>query len=344
MLKLAILGFWSFSGMVVLGLDEPPLPIWGEEERARMQAEGWVAGSSLLTYDPLPEVRDANDTPLAVEKPTDEEIRELVDNENVVDEKYLVDYFADSSSDFLIDPQNFLTEEKRGALESFLVNHAGDSPIDMRLYIFGADQVIPGDVREEEVVERLYSTGKPALVIYYYLGAPQRSDIYLSPVLTDTVSAGEQRRALQSGVVQALKGALVTDQLKAFLVQMSIRVYWMERMVKLAAEEGTTVLPAEDLVDRSAKEKVVEEGGTEISHWGKAAVGLVIVAFGSVMIALSLRFFLRRRARYLFPEFDIEPRMGGDHAAGVGAVISFSSSAVSPTNQRDQVPDYLRRA
>jgi hypothetical protein len=58
----------------------------------------------------------------------------------------------------------------------------------------------------------------------------------------------------------------------------------------------------------------------------------------------ALGWWLRRRARYRFPELDVEPRLGGAHAAGVGAVISFASAALPPASQRDQVPDYLRRA
>ena len=53
---------------------------------------------------------------------------------------------------------------------------------------------------------------------------------------------------------------------------------------------------------------------------------------------------LRRRARYRFPEFEVEPRLGGPHAAGVGAVISFGRAAPSPAFQREQMPEYLRRA
>jgi hypothetical protein len=56
-----------------------------------------------------------------------------------------------------------------------------------------------------------------------------------------------------------------------------------------------------------------------------------------------MNFWLRKRAIYRFPELTVEPRLGGVHGAGVGAVISFAGAAVSPASQRDQRPDYLRR-
>ena len=66
--------------------------------------------------------------------------------------------------------------------------------------------------------------------------------------------------------------------------------------------------------------------------------------FGVLIAGCAMSSFMGSRARYRFPEFDVEPRLGGNHAAGVGAVISFASAALPPASQRDQVPDYLRRA
>jgi hypothetical protein len=64
----------------------------------------------------------------------------------------------------------------------------------------------------------------------------------------------------------------------------------------------------------------------------------------ALLVAMVMSFWLKKRACYRFPEFDVEARLGGAHAAGVGAVISFASAEVPPASQRDQVPDYLRRA
>ena len=68
------------------------------------------------------------------------------------------------------------------------------------------------------------------------------------------------------------------------------------------------------------------------------------LAAGGLLATLVVMASLKRRTRYQFPDFEVEPRLGGAHAAGVGAVISFASASVPPASQRDQVPDYLRRA
>jgi beta-galactosidase GanA len=64
---------------------------------------------------------------------------------------------------------------------------------------------------------------------------------------------------------------------------------------------------------------------------------------GTLFAGVLLLSWIRRRARYHFPDFEVEPRLEGAHAAGIGAVISFASAAIPPASQKDQVPDYLRK-
>ncbi len=329
---------------ILLGNVEPPLPEWNTEERAKMVEEGWLAGGTLLSYGPLPEEVEEKETPLAVDEPTADELAVGDEEGNVVSENYLVEYFDKKPGKHLVDPQGLLASGEFNDIESFLKYHSGDSSIDMYIYVFGADQQIPGDVREEEVVERLYSVGKPAVVAYYYLGAPQRSEIYLSPVITDAVSAAEQRRALKSSVVQAFSSVDRAEQLQAFLVQMSIRIYWMERMAEGTAAETMEVIPGSSETRPVRKNKGEPSGDEPLPGWAGMAAAIFAAACGGLLVLFSFLMWWKSRARYRFPDFEVEPRLGGSHAAGIGAVISFSSTAVPPASQRNQVPDYMRRA
>lgn len=341
-MKRGIALLWICGGIVIASA-EPPLPEWDAEARARMLDKNWMPGGSLLTFEELPGEELAEVIPLILEEPSPEDLGEPEADEDNVAEEFLSAYFGDKPEHQLVDPQSLLKTEEVRDLKEVLDYHAGDSSIDMYVYVFGADQHIPGDVREEEVVERLYSEGKPALVVYYYLGDPQRAEIYLSPMITDAVSAAEQRRALKSSVVQALADVNSSDQLRAFLLQMSIRIYWMERMA-----EGTAAVTKEAIPDESFQDKIPDKVGVKVSpalpSWLRFAGAVAASVFGGLMLVWTLAMWLRSRARFHFPEYEIEPRLGGSHAAGIGAVISFSSSAVPPARQRDQVPDYLRRA
>ena len=70
---------------------------------------------------------------------------------------------------------------------------------------------------------------------------------------------------------------------------------------------------------------------------------IAAAAVGALMVLWLLALWLRSRARYRFPEIEVEARLGASHAAGIGAVVNFASPAISPANQREQLPEYLRR-
>lgn len=77
-----------------------------------------------------------------------------------------------------------------------------------------------------------------------------------------------------------------------------------------------------------------------IKQWGVVAAAV----FGGLLALWGAVAWWRSRVRFRFPESEVEPRLGGSHAAGIGAVISFGSPAIPPAMQRKQVPDYMHRA
>ncbi len=64
---------------------------------------------------------------------------------------------------------------------------------------------------------------------------------------------------------------------------------------------------------------------------------------GGVLLLWVGWLMVSRRLRYRFPEIEVAPRLGGEHGAGIGAVVTFGNPGLPPSYQRDQVPDYLRR-
>ena len=145
-------------------------------------------------------------------------------------------------------------------------------------------------------------------------------------------------------MMQAFSKLDPASQIESFLVQMSIRLYWMERMIGGGPElEGATTASTPLRPRKSAKKSHLAE---IVQPWIEGAKPLAVraaVLAGCLLAGIIATWVFRRRARYRFPEFDVEPRLGGAHAAGVGAVISFASANVPPASQKDQVPDYLRR-
>ena len=125
---------------------------------------------------------------------------------------------------------------------------------------------------------------------------------------------------------------------------MSIRIYWMERMADGTAGEAMEGLPDGGRTRAFPKKEAPAETPMKIPAWARLAGWVFAAALGGILSVWSLVMWWRGRARYRFPEFEVEPRLGGSHAAGIGAVISFASPAIPPAMQRNQVPDYMRRA
>jgi hypothetical protein len=281
--------------------------------------------------------------PLDVPPPSAEEIAAMETATEEIPGRYWPAYFDERPREFLLDPQGLLSPINHRERLAFLKDHSGDSAIDLFVYVFKGSQGIPGAVRDEELVERFFSTGRPAAIVYYFMGEAQRSMLRLSPTLAGSVPLAEQRRALESSVMQAVRKGDPSGQIEAFLVQMSIRIYWMERMLDKGVEKSAPPPAWVGTTKRPDKKWILMEKLRMLSAKGRPLAVPVAVLAGALVAALGLNFGLRRRARYRFPEHEVETRLGGAHGAGVGAVISFASAAVPPASQRDQVAGPARR-
>ena len=126
-------------------------------------------------------------------------------------------------------------------------------------------------------------------------------------------------------------------------MQMSIRIYWIERLIGAVDEQAQVIAaPAKALVTHDKKSKLMELAKPHLEKARRFAMPAALFS-GALLLVVALRFWLKWRALYRFPDFEVEPRLGGAHAAGVGGVISFASATVPPASQRDQLPEYLRR-
>lgn len=244
---------------------------------------------------------------------------------------------------FLVDPQLLLGVSEREERLSFLNYHAADSAIDLFVYLYRADQKPPQDWHDNDWVDKIFGGARPAVVVFYHVGKPQASTIRLTRQLAEKVSMPEQRRALENAVMAALKKSDRAGQFQAFLVQISTRIYWMESM--MGGDKGET--PAPSVTVEQTEKKSAAKRMEKIQPLIDMLMPYLVPAASAITSILLLCSWIavrRARAKYRFPEFEVEPRLGGPHAAGVGSVISFGRAAPSPAFQREQLPEYLRRA
>ncbi len=247
-------------------------------------------------------------------------------------------YFSEKPRKFMSDPQRLLNSRDLRARNDFLNYHSSDSEIDLWFYLFKGDQEV--SVKSLGIAEKFFDEEKPSAIVFYYMGQPERSELMVSPSLEEVVPLLERARAIESAVQQSKDDALVVKQLEKFMLQMSIRTYWMEQSLQA---ENDGILTQEETAEAEA---VKEAQKSALQIWWEAYQPQFWYALGAVVLILLsvvLRAVLVARAAFRFPEIEVEPRLGGGDAAGVGAVISFASASVSPAAQRHQAPDYLKR-
>jgi hypothetical protein len=321
----------------------PALPVWSMTDSERVKKGEIVAGQDFfgkqedIQPGTLPETVES-----ALPEPEEEE-PEPEENVTEIPPEILKTYFEAIASDaegapvFLRDPQELLSQQERRDRESFLKYHSGESKVDMFVYLFDERQELPEEITIEAVYDDLYARRGPTALIFYHLGKPDRAQFFLGNDIRAVVSEDEQNRALRAAVQEAFEKSDMAYQLHNFLVELSIRLYWIQRELagvgKLKPSRG-----GRDVLEARV-------ASTDDRPHGLSGRALLFVA---MMTAVGLLGWLgyyctERRVRYLFPEVETGALMGAPHAAGVGAVISFSSAQLPPSQQRDHVPDYLHK-
>ncbi len=321
----------------------PALPVWSPSDYEKVKKGEIVAGQNF--FAPVPVDPDAKIEPPVVELPEPvEDLPQPEEDETAISDEHMAEYFREIPGDgsgepiYLSDPQDLLSQQEFRDRESFLHYHSSESNIDMFVYLFDQRQEFPVGTDIQAVYRDLFTTHGPVALVFYHLGAPDRSQFFLSSDIRAVISQDEQDRALRAAVEEAFEKSDVAYQLDNFLVELSIRLYWIERELKVAT--ATREARRLERENRVISAPVNEEDNLRLI--GRA----VLLAFCVILAGLSGWggwVWLQHRRKYRFPEVECGPLLGAPHAAGVGAVISFSNAHLPPSRQRDQVPDYLER-
>ena len=322
----------------------PALPVWSPSDYEKVKSGEIVAGENF--FNPLPVDPDATIEPPVVDLPEPaEEPEEELEVDTTMSREDLAAYFREiprnerGEEDFLTDPQELLSRQEFRDRQSFLDYHSSESNIDIFVYLFDDRQEFPADTRIETVYEDLFVMHGPVALVFYHLGTPDRSQLFMSPEISAVISQDQQDRTLRAAIIEALEKSDAAYQLDNFLVELSTRLYWVERELSLVA------------VSNEIQGSEQGDGGVGIEGASEAeSLRLVIrttILLGSIAVigfaGWAGWIWWQHRRRYRFPEVESSELLGAPHAAGVGAVLSFSNSHLSPSKQRDQVPDYAER-
>lgn len=247
-------------------------------------------------------------------------------------------YATSVPKDFLIDPQGLLRGGEGRERREFLRYHSSDSLIDLYVLIFKGDQMLFNSAGLSDHLLEQRGKTKPAVMIHYFMGRPDRTQLHLSAELMGIVPQSEQYRALDNAFKRAKSGVSPMDELEKFMVQTSIGIYRMERLLTAGSASPTPlVIPKSENAGEQEREQerrvFIETLKAQWSHYGlKVILGVLLL----VSLWLLRRRHLRR-ASFTFPDGEARERLGASHAAGVGAIISFAKSSPPPAAQLEKL-------
>ena len=274
------------------------------------------------------------------------------DDLEFIPDEFLPVYFSSAPEDHLVNPQRLLSMQETMDCKGFLDYHANDSELDIIMYIFDGSQQIPDPYSIEWLCREQYTDEPLTAVVFCFLGNPARNQIAFGGEGAAEVSPRAVRRMLDSARIKAMEKSEPAAQLEAFVEQLSIRLYWLEK----EREESRAVAAVNELDAAKGASLYFDalsgddtkglQGGKPVDMIKGYATYVVAGCLGLLSLCggLLLAWSLWSRSRsYHFPVFDPPQRLGAKYAAGVGAVLAFHSELGSPSNQRSKISNYLTR-
>jgi len=322
--------------------DYPPLPVWSEEEKLLSKA-GELSPNFFLLED----YRPGPDKIKEFEALDPIVLDELAEGESeVIPAGMIGKYFGARPEKYLNDPQGLLTQQELMDRLAFLDYHAGDSIVPVYLMIFDEHQIVPDGMHTEEILQSYFPANEPAVLAYYFLGSPERSQIAMSQAVLAAVSEGERIRLVRSCINEAVEKSDPIAQLERFSVQLSIRLFWIEKTMKANAEGKSEAQLVK--VEKPITKSQELDNFTQrlLSSEARNAAILIMVLLAAVISAYYARIRKIRNQTYPLPEIEVTSRLNAEYAAGVGSVITFSSHVLPPSKQKedlDLTPGVRRR-
>ncbi|MGB0328511.1 MAG: hypothetical protein ACPGJR_13365 [Akkermansiaceae bacterium] len=322
---------------------QPQLPNWNEHELRDLESGNYVPGSSLIGKLAR-EILESDKVEVIVGPSETEALTEEVKvDPRLIPEDALPGYLVDRPTVYLMDPQKLLTSQETTDLETSLGFHVQQVSIPIYLYLFDTEQELPEVLDLAGLVEQKFDPEKPAAVVFYFRGAPDRADLCFTRRIEDLASEAEMGRVKLPARTEAGEMSDATSQLDVFATQLSDRLAVLEKTI---VEKGGQLIPDEMKVGDSL---VLE--AEQKSWWSSLAeneavfwtgVGIGVCAIAALLGSLG-SWISSIRSAYIFPDAEGSTLFDAPHAAGVGGVLSFSSSQTPPSRQESDVPDYLQR-
>lgn len=344
-----------------------PLPRWSEEEIRAFRNNFGGAGSLLPTAEETPDANGAAPLqfgPRLSAQPggTDGEIRPRLRAEDMrsflpesllthalprqpeapvqptalsalkeVTPEFLAAGAAALANEYWIDPGTLVTEMHQQEMTRFLEFHARDALIKLHVLVLPGDRKLPAGCNLDAMCSGSLAKGTACLLVYP-LGEPWRARLFLSKSVHDHASQDFLQETARACVEEALHCSEVHDQLRSYSVELSTRLFWLQKA--LGAQLAPAPAGSRPLTEVSTTEAAAPLPAPPASGfpWLAAAmaVGVTVAAGLARPAAARLRQWQRLRRQnevWLLPEVETVPRLGGAFSGGGGGMIRYAKAA-----------------
>jgi hypothetical protein len=239
--------------------------------------------------------------------------------------------------DPLIDPGSELPETPAEDLRRFLGYHAEQADIPIVVLLLAKDERLPAQADLERFAQGTLSKRRAALLAYP-MGEPWRARLFLPRAAHQAVSSAFLTRLVEACLAEAASATLPEDQLHEYVVQLSIRLFWLQKELakstssSLAFADTAKTPPLTEVghpaVEPSAPAPTAAAAPASTLRLPNASL-LTIAILGTVLLTLTGRRVIRsakkaakqRRHRQIWtlPEPETESRLSGAFCGGAGA-------------------------
>ncbi|MCB1212050.1 MAG: hypothetical protein KDK97_22195, partial [Verrucomicrobiales bacterium] len=150
-----------------------------------------------------------------------------------VDAEFLRLCSVSPASELLIDPLGLITEVLQGDLERFLNFHSQEARFPLYIVVLKSDEKLPADA-DLSVMASGGIAKKPTAVLAYPIAEPWRARLFLPKLAHDSASDAFLKELLEACVTEAMSSPETDEQLHRFCVELSTRLFWLEKLCPIA--------------------------------------------------------------------------------------------------------------
>jgi hypothetical protein len=252
-------------------------------------------------------------------------VRDIPDDLPPLDSDLYQKYFASSPSQFLIDPQNLMTEQKANDVLRFLEFHAQQSGFVIYGMVFGKNQVLP-EHHDWSQLHHKWFNGANSILVVYHLQNPESLQLYFNPSIISQLPESVVSRIRSCCVAEARLADDGPDQFEKIAIELSIQAFGLEKLQarspisKKPVLSHTTILPSPAPL-RNSDSSLVSPALIKSLIIGSTGILLLSLVFFLMQSISTQR--LRQQQPILFPGLPKQERLGGLHCGGTYIGISF---------------------